>query len=52
LPEGGQVGPKHLAIGVILTSFQIKERLWTFLSCIKDESEWVSDISMQQDDQI
>jgi hypothetical protein len=27
LPEGGQVGPKHLAIGVILTSFQIKERL-------------------------
>jgi hypothetical protein len=27
LPENAQVGPKHVAIGVILMLFQIRERL-------------------------
>jgi hypothetical protein len=44
----GQVGLKHVAINAILMLFQIKERLWTVLSCTKDGCEWVSDASMQQ----
>jgi hypothetical protein len=28
LPDHDRVGPKHVAIDVILTSFWIKERLW------------------------
>jgi hypothetical protein len=39
LPEDGQVGPKHLAIYVILMLFKIKERLQTVSSCVKDKGE-------------
>jgi hypothetical protein len=44
LPEDGQVGPKHIAVDVILMLFYIKERLWPFLNCIKDGGKWVSGI--------
>jgi hypothetical protein len=48
----GKEGPKNVAAYVILMLFLIRKRLSTFLSCIKDGSEGVSDTSVQQDAQV